>query len=84
MEYQVLFKANARKDLKALPEKDQYRVLAILPLLASNPFVGKKLKGQHANEYAMKVWPYWVVYRIFKQIVTVVIVRIGHRKDVYT
>lgn len=83
MVYQIIFKPSAKKELNNLPQADQYRILAVIPNLAVNPFIGKKLMGKEAGRYSVRVWPYRVVYEVYKHIITVVIVRIGHRQGVY-
>ncbi len=83
MRYQIIFKPSAKKELNKLPEKDQFRVLALIPDLAENPFIGKKLSGKYAGSYSVRVWPYRIIYEISHHLITVIIVRIGHRKEVY-
>jgi len=83
MEYQVKIQPKARKELNKIPKDSYYKVLSALTLLASNPFVGKKMKGVYQNYYNYRVWSYRIVYQIVKKQLLVFIVRIGKRKDVY-
>ena len=46
-------------------------------------FLYKKLGIDLKGYYAVRAWPYRFIYRIEKEIVTVTVVAIGHRKDVY-
>ncbi len=50
MQYQVLVSRKAQKDLNKIDGKHYSRVLIALSVLASNPFVGKKLKGERDGE----------------------------------
>jgi mRNA interferase RelE/StbE len=81
--YKLIIKPKAEKQLRKLPHKDQSRIGAVLDHLMLDPFFGKKLDGHLDGYYAAKVWPYRIVYIIEKKIVTVTVVTIGHRKDVY-
>jgi len=51
--------------------------------LSFNPFIGKKLEGDLQGRYAIRVWPYRILYRIERKIVTVFILDIGHRQGIY-
>ena len=83
MVYRIILKPSAKKELNKLPEKDQYRVLAIIPTLANNPYSGKKLAGPAKGLYSLRVWPYRIIYEANKQTITIFIIRIGHRQGVY-
>ena len=81
--YVVLLKSKAQKQLEKLHRKDQERVGQEIDRIATNPFEGKKLDGEHLGKFSWRVWPYRIVYIIEKHAVTVTIIAIGHRKDVY-
>ncbi len=81
--YQVVVVKRAQKDAQRFSKKDQKRVAAAITSLQSDPFRGKQLRGDYAGKWSLRVWPYRIVYTIEKEIVTVTVVRIGHRKDVY-
>lgn len=81
--YHVVFKKSAEKQFHDLREKDQKRVLVALRAVAADPFQGKKLQGKWDGRYAVRVWPYRIVYAIDRGIITVTVVSIAHRKDVY-
>jgi mRNA interferase RelE/StbE len=81
--YRIILVKRAQKELESLPKKDQKRVARVIDGLETDPFIGKQLQGDLAGWRAIRVWPYRIVYVVEKQIVTVTILRIGHRKDVY-
>lgn len=83
MVYRVLLSKRAEKSLLKLSPKDQKRMKASLLALQEDPFSGKKLEGEHKGLWSMRVWPYRIIYMIEKKIVTVTVVAIGDRKDVY-
>ncbi|MCB9807683.1 type II toxin-antitoxin system RelE/ParE family toxin [Candidatus Peribacteria bacterium] len=83
MTYRVLLSKRAEKSLFKLSLKDQKRMAEGLLALQNNPFAGKKLEGEHKGLWSLRVWPYRIIYTIEKKIVTVTVVAIGDRKDVY-
>lgn len=81
--YAVILKKRAEKQYGKLPEHDRKRVLLALQGLRQDPWQGKKLESDLGGFYAIRVWPYRIIYTIERKIVTVTVVAIGHRKDVY-
>ena len=81
--YTLEIKKKAQKEIISLPKKDRDRVLVVLELLKQNPFSGKKLDGQYEGAMSIRVWPYRIIYTIYRDIVTVTVLRVAHRKDVY-
>lgn len=81
--FDVFLKPKAQKQFDALPAKDQEKVLNALKGLREDPFAGKKLQGELYGLYSLRVWPYRIIYTIEKRIITVTVVAIGQRKDVY-
>lgn len=81
--YSVVLKATAAKELCKLPWKDQGRIRSAIDHLAEDPFFGKAMQGDCKGMFSIRVWPYRIIYTIQKNIVTVTVVAIGHRKDVY-
>ena len=81
--FTVILKKRAAKQHKKLPKDDQERILLGLKSLGLNPYAGKKLESDHNGFWSLRVWPYRIIYTIDKHIVTVTVVAIGDRKDVY-
>lgn len=84
--YRVYLTKSARKEYDSLPTKIKNRVADVLELLAINPFSDllqlKKIKGEE-RLYRTRVSDYRVVYEVQKKQVQVIVIKIGHRKDVY-
>jgi mRNA interferase RelE/StbE len=81
--YRIEIKNKARKEIISLPRREQERVMAAINILRENPFVGKKLAGEHEGARSLRVWPYRIIYVIYEETVTVKILRVGHRQGVY-
>lgn len=54
-----------------------------LTAISKDPYIGKKLKGEHTGFYSIRVWPYRIVYRIYEPGRSVIITRVGHRQGIY-
>lgn len=83
MEYQVKLKSRAEKELNNLQRKDYYRVIAALTGLTANLFSGKKLEGECKGYHSIRVWPYRIIYQIYKKELLIFIIRISHRQGAH-
>ncbi len=81
--YELVFRKSVAKDLRRLPNKDVAQILERINALAMEPrAVGcEKLSGQ--ERYRVRCGDYRVVYQIEDRRLTVLIVKVGHRSDVY-
>lgn len=82
--YKVTIKKAALKSLKNLPLKTLLGIREKVLELAENPRpVGyKKLKSYH-NLFRVRYSDYRIVYSIFDEILTIEIINIAKRSDVY-
>ena len=82
--YVLEYKATVAKELRQLPKTQLKRVLKRIQQLAKNPrSVGcVKLQGTD-NIYSVRQGDYRIIYTINDGSVTVLVIKIGHRKDVY-
>ncbi|MDQ7046472.1 MAG: type II toxin-antitoxin system RelE/ParE family toxin [Sulfurovum sp.] len=72
------------KDLKKIDKTWQKRILTkIKTTLSTDPYSGKKLVGNLSPFWRLRVGDYRVIYLIEEEIVTVEIIKIKHRKEVY-
>lgn len=84
MSYSIVIKKSADKELLHLPASYIYKIRAVISSLAENPRPHdcKKLSGSQ-NEYRIRVGMYRILYTIHDNILTVFVMKIAHRKDVY-
>ena len=82
--YRVEIMRPALKQLAALPREEQERVTADINALADDPRPRgvEKLKGED-DQYRIRVGPYRIIYTIRDDRLIVLVLRIGHRRDVY-
>ena len=83
MAFTLRVKPNAQKNIDKLPEQHRARVLHIFDEIAANPFLGKKLHGKRDGQYSLRVWPYRIVYKIYKHELLILVIEFGHRQGVY-
>lgn len=83
MVYKIKLKPKAEKELNKIPHQYHDRIINCLDSLSLNPFIGKKLTGKFKNYYSFRVWPYRIIYAIFKQQLIIYIISISHRQGVY-
>jgi len=59
------------------------RIAAAIAKLASDPFLGKNLKGELKDYRSYRVGDYRVIYMVKRQRVLVEIIRVAHRREAY-
>ena len=81
--YNVYFRESVEKDFRIIPKEDLQRILHRIELLADEPrpLGCEKLTGQ--ERYRVRQGRYRIVYSIQDKMLTVWIVAVGHRKDIY-
>ena len=82
--YKVSIKRSAVKEIEAIPQKkERRRIISRIGQLANDPRPtgSKKLSGH--DKYRLRQGSYRIVYSIEDNELVVVVVKVGHRKDVY-
>jgi mRNA interferase RelE/StbE len=82
--YAVEISSLAARQIKKLSPDIQIQVLVALAELTEQPRPDDvtKLKGED-NTYRVRVKNYRIVYQVFDQHLIVLIVKVGHRREVY-
>ena len=82
--YSVEITETAERQLRKLSKPDQIRLLKVIRALADEPFPYgcRKLQG-YEHAFRLRMGVYRVIYTIENRRLTVVVMKIGHRKDVY-
>ncbi|HHQ49331.1 MAG TPA: type II toxin-antitoxin system RelE/ParE family toxin [Acidobacteria bacterium] len=83
--YSLWIKASAAREIEAIePPKVRRQVVRRIQRISENPRPHgcEKLGGQ-ANRYRVRQGDYRIVYSVQDRILTVVVVKVGHRRDVY-
>jgi mRNA interferase RelE/StbE len=81
--YEIFFKESVWQDLKGIPKKILQRILALIEALGDDPrpVGGEKLTGHEL--FRMRQGNYRILYSIQDNELTIWIVKVGHRKEVY-
>ncbi|MDD2389601.1 MAG: type II toxin-antitoxin system RelE/ParE family toxin [Desulfobacterales bacterium] len=82
-EYKILFKKSVWKDFQSIADKDLKRILKQIQSLSINPRLPgcEKLSGQEC--YRLRQGRYRIIYSIQDDALTIWVIKIGHRGDVY-
>ena len=81
--YKIFIKPSAKKELESLPQNDLITIVEKIKNLSLDPrpHGAEKLSGD--DKYRIRQGNYRIVYSIGDDNLIVVVVKIGHRRDVY-
>lgn len=84
MKYKIEFTRAAEKQIIDIPRIDLKRISNRIDKLAVDPFPSgfEKMQG-HENLYRIRQGDYRILYSLFEEKLIVLIVKIGHRREVY-
>lgn len=82
--YRLEFTSGADRQFRKLPKQLQARLRSHIDALAQNPRPpgSEQLKGED-NAYRLRVGDYRILYEVHDRILLVLVVRVGHRREVY-
>jgi len=82
--YEILWKRSAVKELKQLPKEIVRKINKIVTRLFDNPLPAgvRKLVGSE-HTFRVRLGDYRIVYSVRAEILTIEIIRVGHRREIY-
>ncbi len=82
-EYSVYFRESVERDFSVIPKQDLRKILSRIEALGADPRPPghEKLTGQ--KRYRVRQGSYRIMYSIQDKELTVWVVKVGHRKDIY-
>lgn len=83
MPYRLLYLPGVEKDLLELSKSVRERARRGLERLAGNPRLGKPLAGELAPFWSYRVGDYRIIYEIRDQDLIVLVLTLGHRREIY-
>lgn len=83
MSYSVILSRSARKQLEQLSGEIEGRLLAKIVELEANPRPPGCKKLTNRDAWRIRVGDYRVIYEIHDKVLHVIVVTVGHRRDVY-
>ncbi len=72
-----------KKDLASIDAKDIARIVKQIQELANDPYPQGSVRLKGREEWRIRQGNYRILYIVNEEIVTVIVVKIGHRKEVY-
>ena len=84
--YKLELTRQAETSLERIARSDSrlyQRMTQIFDSLQQDPFQGKPLKGRLKGRYSYRVGTYRIIYTIFRSELLVVVIDMGHRRDIY-
>ena len=82
MPFSVRIKASAAKELAAIDPANRRRLVTAIDALATDPLRRQALKGGSTGLRRIRVGDFRVVYEVRQAEVVVLVVRVGHRREV--
>ena len=82
--YEIRLKNPAKRFLKKLNQEDQNRIIKELKELKQNPKLGKPLVGKLAGLWTLRFGKYRALYHIRRNELLILVLRLGHRKNIYS
>jgi mRNA interferase RelE/StbE len=81
--YRIEIKKSAVKELNSIPRKDLQKVIIKIKSLSSDPRPRGCIKLTNREDYRIRVGSYRIIYSINDDILIIIIIKIGHRKEIY-
>lgn len=85
MVFRLVWDAEAVEDLRRIDRTIAQKIKArIETYLVQDPAnIGKRLTGDKSHLYSYRYGDYRILYEIAQDVVTITVVRVGHRREVY-
>ena len=83
MSYRALYTQEAAKQIRKLDKAVKIRIEQAILKLCSQPGSGKRLKGVLADRWSYRVGDWRILYKIQKDKLLILILTVGHRREVY-
>lgn len=81
--YEVRLEDSARRFLKKLDKETNKKLIKKFRSLEENPELGKPLTGNLAGLWSLRVGKFRAIYKIQRNELIILVLDIGHRKNVY-
>ena len=83
MSYSIRIKASAAKALARIAQPNRARLIEAIDALRGNPNSGGVLKGEFSGLRRIRVGDYRIVFEVQQRELVILVIRIGHRREVY-
>lgn len=81
--YSIKYTKEAKKKIGKLDPSIRVIIKKAIESLSSNPYKGKPLSYELAGLYSLRTSDYRIIYRIKEKELIIIVISIGHRKEIY-
>jgi mRNA interferase RelE/StbE len=81
--YNVKYTKEAKRNIEKLDQSIKQVIKKAIVSLSSNPYRGKALAYELSGLYSFRTSDYRIIYRIREEEILIIIIAIGHRKEIY-
>ena len=81
--YNLVFRPSVTRDVKGIPPQDLKRILERIEALRDEPRPAGAVKLSGMEYYRVRQGDYRIVYEIQDDVLVVIVVKIGHRREIY-
>ena len=81
--YEILYSREAKVAIGKLARKEKQQIKTAIERIAENPEIGKRLTHELKGLLSYRSGVYRIIYRIQQQEMVILLLTIGHRKNVY-
>jgi mRNA interferase RelE/StbE len=82
--WKIEFTASAVEDLKKIPKDFQTAIKrAVCERISVDPYRFKPLKGDRKGCYRLRVANYRIIYEVREKEITILIIKVGLRRNIY-
>ena len=83
MTFSLQIKTSAARELARIDKPQRMRLIEAIDRLTENPYRGQKLKGELTGLRRIRVGDCRVIYEIDAGKLIVLVIRVGHRREIY-
>jgi len=81
--YEISIKKSAVKELEDIPKKELQKIIKKITSLSSDPRPQGSQKLSQREQYRIRQGDYRIIYSVQDDDLTVHIIKVGHRKEIY-
>jgi len=81
--YKIEIKKSAIKELNSIPKNDLNKILNRIKSLSSDPRPPGCIKLTNREDYRIRAGNYSIVYSINDEVLIIIVIKIGHKKEIY-
>ena len=81
--YKLQIKKSAEKELRKIPKRELIKIINKIQNLSEDPHPVGSIKISNQEKYRLRIVNYRVLYKVEDNILTIFIIKVGHRKDIY-